>query len=500
MFAGKTGKKRKAVAVIMMLAAVLMFAGCKAKKDDKGDTFDEKSVSEKVEEDIDFDETIESATRIGRIYKEKFDLSYYKTTDVDGNEVYYLSTPDGYGYINYEYRDFDNDGEKEILVVTLAEDAGEEYLALYMLEKKDGKWIQADSIQQHNGDFLAKTNSYICPERCDVYIGGTDTEPLIYMETEYVSSYFADGIGVLLYQLVYKGETFFVTQEPLFAAGSAIDDLLQLDEKLAEEMDDLGYYNNFKQMFDGYGLKLTDGMYYETPLYSQNENLTYVAGYNKYAEISFDEMFAWQNDNANGELTGVVLEVSGEYMESHKTDKRETDDKQKETGDSVSVDEWKQAYYDYLKKMDLNGYDGFSLLYVNDDEVPELYLYGNCEAMGQIYATYHKGQVNFVRLSRLSSLFSERGNLIINDDGSADYYYDIFYTIENGIFVKTHMGESHDYYDEAADTFITNYTWDGEAVSDEEYGLCLKRVIGSRYTVNPPIQFSNAEDMFAYLQ
>lgn len=500
MFAEKIRKKRK-VAGIVILAAVLMLTGCGAKKDD---TADENAASEKAEENIDFDEVIESTIRIGKIYKEKFDLNYYKTLSSDKEEVYCLSTPDGYGYIDYEYRDFDNDGEKEILVVTLGEDAEEEYLGLYMLEKKDDKWIQADYIQQYNGNFLAKTNSYLCPERCDVYVGGTDAEPLIYIETEYASSYFADGIGVIIYQLVYQDEIFSVTQEPLFAAGSAIDDLLRLDKELAEDMDDLGYYNDFEQMFNNYGLKLTDGMYYETPLYTQNENLIYVAGYNKYADISFDEMFAWQNDSVSEELSGVIFEVSGKYMESHKaqeTDNREADAVQKERDTSVSVDEWKQAYYDYLKGMDdLSSYEGFSLLYVNDDEVPELYLFGNCQAVGQIYATYYKGQVNFVQLSRLSSLFSERGNLIINDDGCTDYYYDIFYTIENGKFVKTHTGESHEYYDESVDAFIANYTWDGETVSDEEYTLCLKKVIGARYMVNPPVQFSNAEDMFAYLQ
>lgn len=450
------------------------------------------------EQQIDFDEIIEKTMGINKMSKEKFDLSYYKGS---GEDEYKLTCPDEYGYINYLYQDFDGDEKEEILVVSMEAKNDEVYLCLTMLEKEEKEeWKVADRFDEYDGEYIAGTISYFCPERCDVYTGEVDGQTVIYVEGEKCASYFSDGVRVSLYQLAYKDEKLSFNIEPLHMSGSDVDDFLTLDREMAELKEDLDYFETFEKNFKEYGLKLTEGMYYETPLYSQNKDLTYVAGYNKYANFTASDIYKWTCEGADGKFDGVVLEVSGTYKESYieKETKPET---------AVSDDEWKKAYYQYLLGMDLSNYDGFSLVYVNDDEIPELYLFGNCEAVGQVFATYAGGQVKELFLGRLYSTYSERGNLIISSDGHMGYFYDIVYAIENGDFVELHNGEYYEVTDSAgnpvfdsAGSCLLTYSWDGQTVSVQEYENLLKEAIGGKYTENTPIQFTASGDMLNYLQ
>lgn len=453
------------------------------------------------------EEIVEEVLGAEKLETTSFQLEYSKSGD-----AYELSTPDETGYVNHQYLDFDGDGEKELFVVTFEEDGKESYFELHMLEKTDGgEWNLADSISEYEETYLARTTGIACPERCDIYLGEADDQPVIYVEQEIGGSYFADGIGVDLYQICYDEETFQIALEPFSIMGSDVDYYLSLDKSAAEDLGEEDNLEDFKERFEKYGLELSDGMYYKTPLYEQNMQLTYVAGYEKYADFSFDKVSKWQDDGATGTLEGVVLEVFSGFQASRQAEGGETTESQatepdKTTG-TVTEAEWKNAYYNYLLSKDLSDYNGFSLLYVNDDDVPELYLCGNCEAAGQIYATYYNGRVNEQYLGRLGSCYGERQNIVINSDGHMGYYYDIFYEIQDGAFVMTHSGNYNEVYDAGGNLvtdsngeFLLEYTWDNQTVTEQEYQNRVKEAENGKTLVGPAIQYENSGDILLFLQ
>lgn len=146
--------------------------------------------------------------------------------------------------------------------------------------------------------------------------------------------------------------------------------------------------------------------------------------------------------------------------------------------DVVSTD-WKEAYAIAIQNDPNKDYvRGYHLIYVNDDEIPELVLVGADEAEGCRIMNYFEGQVYETQLSRLSFTYIEKQNLLCNSEGHMGYYYDDVYTIDNGKFVLLgsgtyeNPGDFEANYDENGylvpdDTFT--FTWNGEVCSKEEY-------------------------------
>ena len=94
---------------------------------------------------------------------------------------------------------------------------------------------------------------------------------------------------------------------------------------------------------------------------------------------------------------------------------------------------WSQAYFDYMQALD--GGDDYwyaGLIYVNNDDVPELVLEGNCEAVGYLILTYKNGKIDELYTNRLVFDYIERGNVLRNAGGHMGYAYENVYTIENG--------------------------------------------------------------------
>ena len=127
-------------------------------------------------------------------------------------------------------------------------------------------------------------------------------------------------------------------------------------------------------------------------------------------------------------------------------------------------------FYFYSFSLDKYGYSGLALIYVNDDYIPELVLYGATEACGSMILTVSKdSEVQELRLNRLEFCYDERGNLFDNQSGHHGYFFDLFYCIDSDGKWKPLLEGW--YCDEAIlqtdDDF--NCTWDGSNVSIEEY-------------------------------
>lgn len=141
------------------------------------------------------------------------------------------------------------------------------------------------------------------------------------------------------------------------------------------------------------------------------------------------------------------------------------------------------AYLDLLGKDVANGFT-YSLIYVDDDDIPELVIDSGYEAGGCIVLTFHDGVMDGWQSSRLYFTYIERGNLICNSEGNMGHYYDWVYTIRNGKWCYVDGGVYGDPPDADRPQLDENgeliyvYRWgeEEEVVSEEEYEECLKQV------------------------
>ena len=135
-------------------------------------------------------------------------------------------------------------------------------------------------------------------------------------------------------------------------------------------------------------------------------------------------------------------------------------------------EDWLGAYIDYIKNSGVSdSHPMFSFLVLDDDDIPELVCVGDCEASGNVIATYHDGKITELSLNRLYFKYQYGSGLLLSCEGHMGYYWDIVYELKDGKF--TCLGEG--YYEEDYDHPISEgnfpfiYTWNGKEVDEETY-------------------------------
>lgn len=149
---------------------------------------------------------------------------------------------------------------------------------------------------------------------------------------------------------------------------------------------------------------------------------------------------------------------------------------------STEMEPWQRFYIGYLENSsEVEMQEGYTLIYLDDDEIPELVEIGDCEATGCRIVNYSKGEVHVTQLNRLYFSYIEKGNLLCNSEGNMDSYYDLVYSIVDGELTLIGAGyygaedNSHVQFDEAGEP-IYQYEWDGVKMSREAYGKALNSV------------------------
>lgn len=86
---------------------------------------------------------------------------------------------------------------------------------------------------------------------------------------------------------------------------------------------------------------------------------------------------------------------------------------------------WEQAYLEYLDTLQYGESCTYSLIYVDEDEIPELVIDAGYEAGGCRILTWHEEILDMLQTNRLNFTYVEKGNLLCNSDGNMGYYYDL---------------------------------------------------------------------------
>ena len=142
--------------------------------------------------------------------------------------------------------------------------------------------------------------------------------------------------------------------------------------------------------------------------------------------------------------------------------------------ETAGTENWKKLYTDYVQSAQSEGYAGYSLIYLDGDDVPELYLYGSSTAQGDQICTVKDGQIRTQALGNGGLSYIEKQNCFCDSGGRMDVYYDHIYQIRDGSFVKTAEGnygaeDNTNVQTDAQGNPIYQYSWEGTEMTKEEY-------------------------------
>lgn len=155
------------------------------------------------------------------------------------------------------------------------------------------------------------------------------------------------------------------------------------------------------------------------------------------------------------------------------------------TNTTQTVPQWKTAYLNFLEQ-EKNEHLTYALVYIDNDYIPELYLSGNCEAVGDSVCTYKDGAVVEQQLNRIGGgWYIERSGNIINQNGNMGHINTHVYKLEGSTFQLTFQAaltERVEVLDD--DNYVLHYEYSvaEESVSEDEYNAA----------VNAAFDFENA--------
>ena len=152
------------------------------------------------------------------------------------------------------------------------------------------------------------------------------------------------------------------------------------------------------------------------------------------------------------------------------------------------LQQWQMAYLDFLERAKDN-HVAFALVRIDEDDVPELYLNGDCEATGDAICTYQNGQVIELRLRRaFGGSYIPGSGLVKNTNGNMGYYTtDIFKLTDSG-FANIWSGlEEQEYVPPANEnedaTFVSTFFIGDQAVNEEAYYAAIETVFPASQAV-----------------
>ena len=149
---------------------------------------------------------------------------------------------------------------------------------------------------------------------------------------------------------------------------------------------------------------------------------------------------------------------------------------------------WKEAYANYASRSDD---DTFDLLYLDDDEIPELYI-ASLVFGGQKLISYHDGKLVEKELNGLEMLYLEKKGVFYLFGGNNGYFPAEVHQLKDGEFSLLGSGYQKKEYvaNEYADnpdhvTEFDSYDWNGQSVTKEQFYQNIDALIPRKEAIFP---------------
>ncbi len=200
--------------------------------------------------------------------------------------------------------------------------------------------------------------------------------------------------------------------------------------------------------------------------------------------------FSGKNTNYNAN-TGKTVQSSEETKPeadtADKTSKKEFDPTKEDRIFSC----WQSAYRTYINENSWleSYYANYTLIYLDDDDIPELFFNLDGDMYGDFVLTYYDHRLNILHLYRRSSTFIPRTGLICNNSGHRGYYPVMIYKLSKGEFIDVAFGSTDDagYPGDEGDF---TYEFNGVSLSSrEEYNSEINKV----YPVKEEVRLAEDE-------
>ncbi len=177
---------------------------------------------------------------------------------------------------------------------------------------------------------------------------------------------------------------------------------------------------------------------------------------------------------------------------------------------------WQEAYYSIIRQTDysvlvqddnrsLGGYYSYALIYLDSDDIPELFVMHDCEASGERVLSFYDGKVGSLQLGRIGTSYIENSGLLCSNNGHMDYYPCLISQLREGRFYRVASGVSGGLdwgtemmLDEAGMP-IYQYEWEGKRVSEETYEASIDQIFDRSKGDRPEVWFTFTE-MSCYLK
>lgn len=204
------------------------------------------------------------------------------------------------------------------------------------------------------------------------------------------------------------------------------------------------------------------------------------------------------------EIETAVSETAAETTET--TEEYVTDAENiSNTKPEYNSESWETAYADYIDSMcednEASIDMSFSLILLDYDDIPELFIDTGYEASGEIILTYYNNEVVSQQLSRLGSQYIERSGLIYTNTGHMGVYpVDIrklekgeFSLIASGLKVFRSDEENMEYELDDEGQPISDYEWEGETVTEDEFYAKIDEIFDREQGIYPERRYSAKE-------
>lgn len=219
-----------------------------------------------------------------------------------------------------------------------------------------------------------------------------------------------------------------------------------------------------------------------------------------------DGEFYWSDGNRNGSMdekdyfrgfTGweeIDMEQYVRYRDGQlkKLSENELEWKERQL---ESFATWQEAYAAYIERRKcspmMSEYVDYALIYVDDDEIPELYIFSGGMAMGEFVVSFYDGYVGVMNRERVGLHYLEHGGLLYSESGNMGFYPCNIYRLERGEFSEIGTGWCSESYDGETVTF--DYFWEECPVTETEYEAQIAELIDKPACVEPAKLYTKEE-------
>ena len=151
-----------------------------------------------------------------------------------------------------------------------------------------------------------------------------------------------------------------------------------------------------------------------------------------------------------------------------------------------SSTDYKRVYLEFLKDKQ-ESHRLFALVFIDNDDIPELYLKGASEAEGDMVCSFKNGSIIKQQLNRTGGgKYTPHSGNMINQNGNMGYCYTDVYNLNENGFTKTFNALSVEKVEHIGGeeyNFIYEYFVEDAPVSEAEYNTALNSAFDFSHAV-----------------